>query len=141
MPASFMTVDVLPATETPIFLADMSPRVVLTPVTLSPSLINPVTSQCSMMSTPYWSAPRAYPHATASWRAVPPRGWHNPPTMGKRVFCPVYSPGILRLISCVSSSSASTPSSSMALPRLAKASICPGVCARLMTPRWENIML
>ena len=50
------------------------PRVVSTPATRPPSpRTNPVTSQCSTMSTPWRSAPRANAHATLSCRAMPPR--------------------------------------------------------------------
>ncbi len=44
--------------------AAMSPRVVRTPVTRSPSVVNPVTSQSWIRSIPASSARRAKPQAT-----------------------------------------------------------------------------
>src|SRR5690349_8579150 len=55
------------------FFAPMKPFDVSTPRTRPWSMRKPVTSQFWMMSMPRLSAARAKPHATASWRATPPR--------------------------------------------------------------------
>ena len=81
-PAMAVSVLVLPATARPTFGARISPRVVRTPWMAPPSMIMPVTSQCSMMSTPRASAAWAKPQATASCRAVPPRRCSSPPITG-----------------------------------------------------------
>ena len=57
--ASEATRLVLPAQAIPMRRLAMNPRVVSTPVTPLSSWRMPVTSQFWMMSTPYWSAPRA----------------------------------------------------------------------------------
>src|SRR6202035_6004369 len=93
-PAMSMTTLVLPAATTPTFFAAMNPRDVSTPVTApdGPRLL-PVTSQFSRISTPRASAARAYPHATASCRAVPPRRCNAPPRMGYRMAPPTFNGG------------------------------------------------
>ena len=60
----------------------MVPRVVRTPRTRPPATSMPVTSACWWMWTPWASAPRAYPHTTASWRTIPPGGWYRAPRIG-----------------------------------------------------------
>ena len=59
-----VSVEVCPAAHSATCPAAMSPRVVRTPVTLLPAVMNPVTSQFWMMSMPASSARRAKPHAT-----------------------------------------------------------------------------
>ena len=59
-----VSVEVCPAAHSATWPAAMSPRVVRTPVTRSPSVTKPVTSQFWMMSMPASSARRANPHAT-----------------------------------------------------------------------------
>jgi hypothetical protein len=95
----------------------------------------PVTSQFWMMSTPRASAARAYPHATASWRTVPPRGCSSPPRIGKRAEGEVSSAGIHAAISSRLRNSASMPFSRIALPRRSAASMSTGECTRFSTPR------
>jgi hypothetical protein len=94
-----------------------------------------------MMSTPRASAARAKPHATASWRATPPRACSSPPTTGKRAVGEQSSSGTMRATSSRPSIAASIPLRRMALPRRLKASSWGSLWARLMTPRWLNMTL
>ena len=97
-----------------------------TPTMRSPSFRKPVTSQFSMMSTPSRSAACAKPQATASWRAVPPRGCSRPPTTGKRAFSLRSRPGQSLAISSASAAPRRCRSAACALPRSAYWSSCAG---------------
>ena len=101
----------------------------------------PVTSQFWMMSTPHASAARAYPQATASCRAVPPRRWTSPPVMGNRAFGEQFRSGTIDWTSSTDSHSASMPFRRIALPRRRAASIWASLWARFTTPRWLNMTL
>ena len=79
IPAMAATRELLPATAIATFLARIDPREVCTPVTRPSAMEKPVTSQFWTISTPRSLAPRAYPHATASCRTVPPRRCNRPP--------------------------------------------------------------
>ena len=71
-----------PATTIPIFLQAIAPLVVSTPTTLPSIVLTPVTSHCWIICIPISEQARAYPHATASCLAVPPRGCHSAPRTG-----------------------------------------------------------
>ena len=118
----------------------MKPRVVSTPVTPCVPRRIPVTSQCSMISTPASEAPRAYPHATASWRTVPPRGCRNPPSTGKRPLSRSTRGTRVFTVSRLNGS-ASTPCSRIMFARRVKRSRCASVWNRLSVPRWLTIAL
>ena len=64
MPSMSVSTEVWPAAQRATVPAPMVPRVVCTPVTRSPSVVNPVTSQSWMRSIPASSARRAKPQAT-----------------------------------------------------------------------------
>src|ERR1700758_4730131 len=63
--------ELLPATASATLSARIDPRVVSTQKTRPPETPMPVTSQFWTISTPRASAALAYPHTTASCRAVP----------------------------------------------------------------------
>jgi hypothetical protein len=133
--------DVWPAAASATVFARIVPRAVSTPATRPPSLrTNPVTSQCSTMSTPWRSAPRANAHATLSWRATPPRRCRVAPRTGYRASGETFTIGQNSLTCDGSSHSASTPFSRFACTRRIDVRTSPRSCARFSTPRWLNWM-
>src|SRR4051812_23351224 len=124
-PACSASTLLCPAAARPTTPAPIRPRVVSTPTTRSPSLTKPVTSQCWMTSTPMASQARAKAHATWSCLAIPARGWNVPPSTGYRTSGEVLRIGQTFATSSVSSHSASTPLSRLALTRRARAGAQP----------------
>ena len=71
-----------PAVQLSTVPALIVPRLVLTLVTRPFERSIPSTSVFWWISTPPWSAPRAKPQTTASWRMIPPGGWYSAPMIG-----------------------------------------------------------
>ncbi len=131
--------EVCPAATSATLGAAMVPRVVWTPRTRPPgSRANPVTSQCSTMSTPRRSAPVANPQATRSWRAMPPRRWSVAPRTGYLTSGETLTIGQNSATSAALSHSASTAFMALAFTRRSEERSSFRSCARLRTPRWLN---
>ena len=135
------TSEELPAAARPSFLQPMKPRLVSTPTTLPFSMRMPVTSQFWMMSTPRLiGAARIAPgHRIVAHRAAAPL--QQAALDRESAHCRNRGTGYISRTASRSSSSASTPSMRMALPRRAKASRCGSVWQRLRTPRCETMAL